>query len=580
MAFDGLTIKRVANELNRELCGARIKKIVQPQKEELLLTVNVNKVQKRLFLSANASLPLVYLTDENKLAPAVAPNFCMVLRKHVGSAQIAEVVQIKNERVIRITLEHLDELGDAARKFLYVEIMGKHSNIIFTDESNRIIDSIKHISAMQSSVREVLPGRDYFIPYQEGRIDPYMDDEDDFMDGLKARADSLCGFLCGRYMGISKLTANEAVYRAGLDADASTASLTDEEAKRLYKSLVDLCFNVALEREENEIALVDGQPKEYAPFSLHLYDDAKKCTYSSISKLLYVFYSERNRTTNNKQRSGDVKKTLLTLIDRTKKKLALQERQLSDTTKMDTYMLFGNLLTAYPYQVPQGATTVELEDYQTNKPVKIPLDKDLTAIENATRYFDKYNKMKRTRDAVCEQLETSKEQLTHLGSILANLEICESDADLEMIRKELFEYGFVRKNPIGKKKRVEKSRPLHFVTKDGFHIYVGKNNYQNDELTFKLATGNDWWFHAKQIPGSHVILRTEGREIPDDVFEMAASLAGYYSSGRESDKLEIDYVEKKNIKRTPHTPPGFVIYYTNYSMTIHPHVPEGVESVL
>ncbi len=540
--------------------------------------MNVNKVQKRLFMSANASLPLIYLTGDNKIAPAAAPNFCMVLRKHIGSALISEVVQIQNERVIRITLEHLDELGDAAKKYLYIEIMGKHSNIIFTDEAGRIIDAIKHISALQSSVREVLPGRDYFIPYQEGKIDPYMDSEEDFTEEIRRQSNSLCGFLCSRYMGISKLTANEILYRAGQDADASTAALSEEDAVNLYKSLVDLCFTVAFEREENEMIVMDGMPKEYAPFALHIYEDAEKRPYSSVSGLLRDFYSEKNRSANNKQRSGDVKKTLLTLIDRTKKKLAIQEKQLSDTAKMDSFMLYGNLLTAYPFQVPKGASVAELEDYQTNQPVKIPLDKDLTAIENATRYFDKYNKMKRTRDAVCEQIETSRGQLAHLSSILANLEICDSDADLEMIRKELFEYGFVKKNPLGKKKRAEKSKPLHYVTQDGFHIYVGKNNYQNDELTFKLATGNDWWFHAKQIPGSHVIVRTEGRELPDEVFEMAAEIAGYYSSGRDSDKLEIDYLEKKNVKRTPHTPPGFVIYYTNYSMTIHPRMPENVKA--
>ncbi|MBQ7677676.1 MAG: NFACT family protein [Lachnospiraceae bacterium] len=597
----------MANELNRELRGARIKKIIQPQKEEMLFTVNREKETKRLFISANASLPLIYLTDENRLAPASAPNFCMVLRKHIGSGIISDVVQIQNERVIKITVDHLDELGDPAKKFLYVEIMGKHSNLIFTDANDKIIDSIKHISALQSSVREVLPGREYFIPFQEGKLDPYMDSREDFSEAIRTQNTTLTGFLCGRYMGIAKLSATEIAYRAGLDADASTGILSGLDADavlppvtlaeagsnaptvsempvasgaaRLYTALQEVLYAVALEREDSEIIMVDGVPKEYAPFHLHIYEDAESETYASVSKLLFAYYSERNKATNNKQRSGDVKKLMLTLIDRTKKKLALQEKQLSDTAKMDSYMLYGNLLTAYPYQVPAGVLSVELEDYNTGKPVKIPLDKDLSAIENATRYFDKYNKMKRTRDAVDEQIVTSREQLAHLESILANLEICDSDADLEMIRKELFEYGFVKKNPAGKKKRVEKSRPLHFVTADGFHIYVGKNNYQNDELTFKLATGNDWWFHAKQIPGSHVIVRTEGRKLPDDVFEIAAALAGYYSSGRSAEKLEIDYVEKKNIKRTPHTPPGFVIYYTNYSMTIHPALPEGVTAI-
>ncbi len=576
MAFDGLTIKRIANELNRTLKGSRIKKIVQPQKEELLLTMNQGKETHRLLLSANASLPLIYLTNENRIAPAVAPNFCMVLRKHINGGLIDSITQIQNERVICMTVKHLNELGDPTLKHLYIEIMGKHSNLIFTDETDKIIDSIKHINALQSSVREVLPGRKYFIPFQEGKIDPYMADADTFSQMICGQNISLVGFFCSHYMGLSKVSANEIVYRAGLDGDASTDSLTNTDIDALYNAFEEVLYAVAFEREDCEIVMSDGIPKEYAPFRLSIYDDCKKSIDPSISVILSDYYKDRNDATRHRQRAGDVERMLVTLIDRTKKKLYLQEKQLADTQKADKFMLYGNLLTAYPHEVKPQTAEVTLEDYNTGNPIRIPLDKDLSAVENATRYFDKYNKLKRTKTAVLEQLEVSKEQLSHLESILTNLSLCDSDADLMMLKKELYEYGFTKKNPATKKRRDEKSKPLHFVTDDGFHIYVGKNNYQNDELTFKMATGNDWWFHAKQIPGSHVIVRTEGKELPDEVFEKAAQLAGYYSSGKTSEKLEIDYLEKKNVKRTPHTPPGFVIYYTNYSMTIHPMMPEGV----
>lgn len=579
MAFDGLTIKRIANELNRELAGARIKKIIQPQKEEILITCNRNKETKRVFISANASLPLIYLVEENKLAPAAAPNFCMLLRKYIGNGIIQEVIQIKNERVIRFCIDHLDELGDPTKKYLYVEIMGKHSNIIFTDANDKILDAIKHISAMQSSVREVLPGREYFIPFQEGKMDPYFLDEDSFKELILSQNNALVSFFCQNFMGLSKVTANEIIFRAGLDADASTDSLSEEDIAKLYAAFEEVLYAVAFEREDCEIVFDEAMPKEYAPFHLSIYHELERKDNTSISKLLYAYYHDRNRATNHKQRSGDLERLLLTLIDRTKKKVYLQEKQLADTKKADRFMLYGNLLTAYPYQVKSGATEAELEDYNTGNPVKIPLDKDLSATQNATRYFEKYNKLKRTKEATREQLAVSQEQLKHLESIFANLAICDTDADLAMLKQELYEFGFVKKNPATKKKRDEKSKPLHFITKEGFHIYVGKNNYQNDELTFKLATGNDWWFHAKQIPGSHVIVRTDGKELPDDVFETAAAIAGWYSSGKTADKLEIDYVEKKNVKRTPHTPPGFVIYYTNYSMTIHPHMPKDVTEV-
>ena len=580
MAFDGITIKALVNELKENLVDGYIKKIAQPEKEELLLTVKTGRENRRLLISANASLPLLYLTEENKTAPMTAPNFCMLLRKHIGGGRIAAVEQIGNERVVRFTVEHRNELGDKAVKFLYVEIMGKHSNIIFCDETDKILDGIKHISFTTSSVREILPGRDYFIPAQEGKSDPYEETEDGFAEGIKNAHTKILSALLSRYTGISKTTANEIAYRAGVDADASTDSLNDN-----FHSLSEAFFSLLTAvKNGTEVPCIAYEPDthapiDFAPYRLQIYENKELADEPSISKVLASYYGNRNRYQNIHQKSTDLRKLVSTLLERNQKKLHIQQKQMDDTKKMERFKTYGTLLQIYPQDVAPQAKEVTLTDFETEQEVKIPLDPQLNAIDNAKRYFERYAKLKRTKEALSELLSETETAVAHLASIQNALQIAENEADLAEIRRELYESGYIRKRSTKKGGKQEKSRPLHYVTEDGFHIYVGKNNFQNDELTFKLATGNDWWFHAKQIPGSHVIVRTEGRKLPDEHFVTCAQIAGYYSQGRESDKLEIDYVEKKHVKKPSGAVPGFVVYYTNYSMTIKPVLPEGIQLV-
>lgn len=626
MAFDGITIKALVKELQENLTDGYIKKIAQPEKEELLLTVKVGRENRRVLMSANASLPLLYLTEENKTAPLTAPNFCMLLRKHIGGGRIVAVEQIGNERVVRFTVEHRNELGDVAVKFLYVEIMGKHSNIIFCDENDKIIDGIKHISFSTSSVREILPGRDYFIPAQDGKSDPYEETADGFAEVIKNAHTKILSALLSRYIGISKTTANEIAYRAGVDADASTDSLfimdgdlrsnttISEKASESFNSSETISEasnfndlgnvtdtpNSDFANNDKVHALSDAffsllssvqngtetpciayepdmhAPLDFAPYRLSIYEDKELAEEPSISKVLASYYGNRNRYQNIHQKSTDLRKLVATLLERNQKKLHIQQKQMDDTKKMERFKTYGTLLQIYPQEVPAGAKEVTLTDFETGQEVNIPLDEHLNAIDNAKRYFERYAKLKRTKEALSELLSETETAVSHLASIQNALQIAENEADLAEIRRELFESGYIRKKSTKKGGKQEKSRPLHYVTDDGFHIYVGKNNFQNDELTFKLATGNDWWFHAKQIPGSHVIVRTEGRELPDAHFVTCAQIAGYYSQGRESDKLEIDYVEKKQVKKPSGAVPGFVVYYTNYSMTVKPVLPENV----
>lgn len=567
MSFDGGVIHELAYELNKELKECRINKIAQPESEELLLTIKGNGKNKRLLISSNASLPLIYLTDSKKESPLNAPNFCMVLRKYLGNGTIKSISQIDFERVIKIEIEHLDELKDLTTKYLYVEIMGKHSNIIFTNSDNVIIDSIKHISYAISSVREVLPGREYFIPKQENRLSPIDVEKDEFLDIL-GKPTTVSKAIYKSFVGISPFIAIGICENANIDADYSTNALSTDEKNTLYVRFKEYMNDILNNKYKPNIILENGMPKDFAPVILPNFNDI--ITFDNMSTLLEEYYSERNRITNIRQRSSDIRKIVQIHIERAAKKLDLQKKQLDDTSNMDKFKLYGELLMTYGQNLDSGNKEVVLNNYYTNEDVTIHLDKDLNGIDNAKKFYNKYNKYKRTKDALIPQIEQTEASLEHLKAIDASIMLCENEADLKGVKDELIQYGYIKKSSKGKKKQA-KSKPLHFVTEDGYHIYVGKNNLQNDELTFHFAKGDDWWFHSKKIHGSHVIVKAkENKELPDHIFEVAAGVAAYYSSARESNKVEIDYIQKKHVKKPNNAVPGFVIYYTNYSMVATP----------
>ena len=515
MAFDGIVIANLVKEFSDALTGGKIAKITQTERDELLFTIKNFRETKRLLLSVNASLPLAYLTDTNKQGPMTAPNFCMLLRKHIGSGRIVSVSQPGLERCIHFEIEHLDEMGDLCRKLLIVELMGKYSNIIFCSPDGTILDSIKHISVQVSSVREVLPGRQYFL-----------------------RPASELNELQRTHLG-------------------HTMELAMESIKNGQ-------FSPCIVYREDE-------PMEFAALPLTSFPPEYQVEhFDSISKVLETYYASKNVITRIRQKSSDLRRIVQTALERNYKKYDLQQKQLKDTEKRDKYKLYGELLNTYGYELTGGEKELVCTNYYTGKEVKIPLDPQLTARENSQKYFDKYGKLKRTFEAQSQLIEETKQEIEHLESISTSLDIALKEEDLTQIKQELTEYGFIKKHgPAGKKVKIT-SRPFHYLSSDGFHIYVGKNNYQNEELTFKIAAGNDWWFHAKGIPGSHVIVKSEGKELPDRTFEEAAGLAAYYSKGRENEKVEIDYVQKKQVKKVAGAAPGFVIYHTNYSMMATP----------
>lgn len=573
MAFDGIVISNLSYELNTNLVGGRISKISMPEENELIFTVKNNAKTYRLLISASASLPLVYLTDVNKPAPKVAPAFLMLLRKYIGTAKITDIFQMGLERILCFKLEHLNELGDLSHKCMYVEIMGKHSNIIFTDENNKIIDSIKRISANMSSLREVLPGREYFLPDELKKKDLLNTELEEFTEILKSKEYALSKSIYMNFAGISPLIAEEIVLRASLPSQAPSTSLSELEYTHLFHTIKNLLDDINAHNFSPNIVYRKEEALEFSSVELLSYngEEYKKYSYDSVSKMLYDFYSSREAFVLNRQKSSDLRRIVNTALERASKKYDLQEKQLQDADKKDIYRVYGDLLNTYGYSLKGGESSFTTENfYDDNKEITIPLDKNKSAKENAKKYYDKYAKLSRTTKALSEEIVNTKNDIEHLLSIQTALDVSSDDESLSQIRQELVDFGYIKKHSSGKQKK-STSHPYHYISTDGYDIYVGKNNYQNEELTFKVATGNDWWFHAKGIPGSHVILKSNNEEdLPDRAYEEAAALAAFYSKAKDSEKVEVDYIQKKNIKKVAGAAPGFVIYHSNWSMVATP----------
>ena len=573
MAFDGIVISNLTYELNTNLVGGRISKISMPEDNELIFTIKNNAKTYRLLVSASASLPLVYLTDVNKPAPKVAPAFLMLLRKYIGTAKINNIFQMGLERILCFELEHLNELGDLSHKRMYIEIMGKHSNIIFTDENNKIIDSIKRISANMSSLREVLPGREYFLPEELKKKDLLNTGLEEFIEILKSKEYPLSKSIYMNFAGITPLIAEEIILRASLPSQAPSTSLGELEYTHLFHTIQNLLEDINTHNFTPNIIYKGEEAIEFSSISLYSYEgkEYKKESFDSVSKMLYDFYSSREAFVLNRQKSSDLRRIVNTALERASKKYDLQEKQLQDADKKDIYRVYGDLLNTYGYSLKGGESSFTTENfYDDNKEITIPLDKNKSAKENAKKYYDKYAKLSRTTKALSEEILKTKNDIEHLQSIQTALEVSSDDESLSQIRQELVDFGYIKKHSSAKKQKIT-SHPYHYISSDGYDIYVGKNNYQNEELTFKVATGNDWWFHAKGIPGSHVILKSNNEEeLPDRAYEEAAALAAFYSKAKDADKVEVDYIQKKNIKKVAGAAPGFVIYHSNWSMVATP----------
>ncbi len=576
MAFDGVTVHALADEFNKTLAEGHISKISQPETDEVLIAVKVQGGGvKRLLLSASASIPRAFITEDNKTSPAVAPAFTMLLRKHLQGGRIIRIYQPSLERIINIEVEHRDEMGDLRVKTLVTEFMGKHSNIIFIDDEGIVIDSLKRVPSTVSSVREILPGRQYFIAETTAKADPLVDiNRDDFIKTIFSKGDSTVKAIYGSYTGISPALATELCVRADIDPDMSTASVGVDKRFELYDEFETMMAGIRNNEFSPCIIFDKGKPLDFTVYETRMYDSLEIMKQESVSKAVEDFYRERDSYNKSRARSSDLRRIVTNAIERASKKIDIQKKQLKSTEKADKYRLYGELINTYGYSVEDGAASFEAENFYTGETVTVPLDKDISVHENANKYFDRYAKLKRTKEAASKQLEAALMELSHLQSVLSFLDMAESAQDLSQIREELSRTGYIRKKT-SKGKEKEKSEPMHFISSDGFDIYVGRNNLQNDEVTFKIGGGSDWWFHAKKFPGSHVLMKTKGlptQDIPDRAFNEAGRLAAFFSSAKDQEKVEIDYLQRRDVKKPAGAAPGYVVYYTNYSMAIEPDI--------
>ena len=581
MALDGIVISNIVAELNSTILNSKISKIAEPEADELLLTLKGPNGSFRLSMSASASLPFIYLTPTNKVSPLTAPTFCMVLRKHIANGRITKIYQPGMERIINFEIEHLNEMGDLCHKVLIIELMGKYSNIIFTDSDGTIIDSAKRIPASVSSVREVLPGREYFIPKTQDKLNPLTVSEEEFCDVVCRKPCNISRAVYSSLTGISPVVAEEICFRASIDGSDAAQSLDEAARVHLYHTFRRLMDQVVEGDFSPNIVYRGEEPVEYGVFAFQQYGpEYHSVEFDSVSQMLETYYATKNTLTRIHQKSSDLRRIVQTALERNRKKLSLQEKQMKDTAKKEKYKVYGELINTYGYGLEDGCKSFKALNYYTNEEITIPLDPTMTPAENSKKYFDKYGKLKRTEEALTEQIADTRSEIEHLESVSNALDIALAESDLAQIKEELMEYGYIKKHYDRRKgqKAQSKSKPFHYVTEDGYDIYVGKNNFQNDELTFKFATGNDWWFHAKKMAGSHVVVKSKDSELPDHIFEIAGQLAAYYSKGRTAPKVEIDYIQKKQVKKPAGAKPGFVVYYTNYSLMAEPSL-KGVREV-
>ncbi len=575
MALDGITISNIINELKTKLLGGRVDKIYQPENDEIIISIRSLGKAHKLLITANASHPRLHLTEKSKSNPMQPPLFCMVLRKYLTSGKIIGITQPNFERIINIHIESINELGDYSTKKLIVEIMGKHSNIILTDENDIILDAAKHISHEKSSIREVLPGKTYFFP-PSNKFDAMLLDEKNFKISIqKSHTKKLQNLIYEHYNGISPSFASEICFRASLDPSDNVSQTSENDLNKLYQNFKSIVENIKNGNFSPEVIYSEKNKLfEFSSIEMKQYNLLKKQKFLSISDLLEFFYAEKDAQYRMNQKSQDLKKLINHNIERCAKKKDMQIKTLKEISNRNTLKLYGELITANIYSIPKGAEVFTTQNFYDEKlsEITIPLDPTLTAPENAQKYFRRYNKEKRTFSAVQTQMKQNDEELLYLEGILTSVQTSTDEQDIKEIRQELYEQGFIKKLKQSKGKiKTEKSKPLHYISSDGFHMYVGKNNHQNDELTLRFAKGNDMWFHTKQIPGSHVIVVSEGKVIPNKTLNEAASLAAFYSKGKNSALVPVDYTLKKFVKKPAGAKPGMVIYETNKTAYITPN---------
>lgn len=568
MSMDGLSLYSAMNELNKRLAGGKIDKIQQTDKEELLLMVRSLGQTYRLLINASASDNRVQLTELKKQAPSEAPMFCMLLRKRIAGGKIVRFEQERLDRVLKISIETYNDLGDLSVFALYCELMGKHSNIILVNEKGVIVDAIKHVGLGMSSVRFVMPGLEYSAPPAQDKQDPSKASADDFSMAMCMVGMSIAKALSNAFFGLSPAVAAQLVARYTDKTECT--QLSEAEREELAERLAAFYADMAQGKEKASAVLnALGETEAVYPFAIagggiKLYD--------SIGEALDSLYINSDRREWAKRHGASARKVLQNNIERCEKKLALYADALNSGEQMEKCRLYGELLTANLHSLKSGTDTAAVDNYYSDpvERIAIPLDRQLTPGENAQRYYKKYQKLKAARDMAIVQREQTLSELNYLEGQLDNLTKCTAENELSELIEELKEQGYIKRDKGGKKKmKLAASKPMHFVSSTGADIYVGKNNRQNDELTLRFASPNDIWMHTKNIPGSHVIVKGASEQDTATMTE-AALLAAYYSRARGSENVAVDYTPRKYVKKPAGAKPGMVIYTTNKTAYVTP----------
>lgn len=565
MSFDGFVTHCVTDELRSKLLNGKIDKVYQPEKDEIILSVRTRSGNYKLLLSASASNPRIHLTEVQRENPMTPPMLCMLMRKHLAGAVIIDIKQNGFDRVVRIDAETRNELGDLCTRSVIIEIMGRHSNIILVDDSGRIMDSAKHIDFTVSAVRQVLPGMTYELPPAQDKTAADSLKATELMEALAAQPEDtlMDKFLLSEIMGMSPLLAREIVYRFSGNTKMMKCEV---DCAAFVVHTVDFLKNICGGIYEPSLVIEPSEKKPVAFSCVRLsqYEGAYKIEeYDSISEVIDSFFEIRSRREHMNRRSAALLKLIHNNIERCQKKIVMHKEHIRSAQDRDKYKMYGDLLTANLYRIKYGDKSVRVQNYysESGEKIEIPLKADISPSQNAQRFYKRYNKAKTTEKFASEQLEIAENEKYYLESVADALENADTPVELDEIRQELMTEGYIAKQNNAKKKQQKKSEPIKIISVDGYEILIGRNNRQNDELTLKSAYSTDLWFHTKEIPGSHTIIRTRGTgEAPETTMMQAAKLAAYYSKARNSSKVPVDYTLIKNVKKPNGAKPGIVIY--------------------
>ena len=570
MPLDAISLRAVVEELRPQLLNLRIDKVQQPARDQVILLL---RGSKRLLLNAGANAPRLQLTNLLRDNPAEPPMFCMLLRKHLVGARVADITQPGLERLVRMELDVTDDFGQPGRRTLVLEAMGRRSNLILLDGEGRVIDCLRRVDAEMSAARQVLPGLFYEQPASTGRL-PFLEEtEEGFLEKL-AQANPevrLDRFLLDAYFGIAPLMARELTFRACGETDGRLCELDADARERFRAAFFQFASDVNVNNFTPYLLKRDGVPFEFSALPVRQYGlSVETEVFESFSALLDSFYEAKEKQERVRQRGADLIRTATTARDRVRRKLALQEKDYAATQERDALRLSGDLITANLYRMERGERKLVCQNYYDENlaEVTIQLDPLLTPQQNAAKYYKRYTKAKTAEKYLREQMALARRDLSYLESILQEIDQAESEQDFMDIRSEMRDAGFIRKQ--GKKVPQRPSKPREFRTSGGFRVLVGRNNQQNDKLTLKDADYRDLWFHVQKLHGSHVILCTNGREPGDQDITEAAMLAVYFSQAKDSGNVPVDCTQVKNVKKPAGARPGMVIYTTYRTVNVTP----------